>query len=261
MDLTNIQAQQAFQRLINIMDELREKCPWDKKQTIDTLRPLTIEELYELADAIMDKDWEGIKEELGDVMLHLVFYTKMATEQGKFDMAQMLDAISEKLIYRHPHIYGDIKVADEEDVKRNWEALKIKKGKTSALQGVPKGLPALIKATRIQEKAAKTGFDWPTVEPVWAKVEEELAELKQAVALADQQHIEEEMGDVFFSLVNYSRFINIDPDTALENCNRKFISRFKQMESLATERELIFNTLSLEAMDVLWNEAKALERK
>lgn len=261
MDSINIQSQQAFQRLITIMDELREKCPWDKKQTIDTLRPLTIEELYELADAIMDKDWEGIKEELGDVMLHLVFYTKMATEQGKFDMAQMLDAISEKLIYRHPHIYGDVVVSNEEDVKRNWEALKIKKGKTSALQGVPKGLPALIKATRIQEKAAKTGFDWPDVTPVWAKVEEELAELKEAVASANQQHIEEEMGDVFFSLVNYARFINIDPDTALENCNRKFISRFIKMESLATERDIVFSTLSLEAMDGLWNEAKVLEKQ
>lgn len=251
----------AFLRLMTIMDELREKCPWDKKQTIDTLRPLSIEELYELADAIINKDWDEIKEELGDVMLHLVFYVKIAHEQNKFDMADMLNAVCEKLIYRHPHIYGDVEVKDEEDVKRNWEALKIKNGKISALQGVPKGLPALVKATRIQEKAAKTGFDWPDIGPVFDKVQEELAELKEAVAFGNQHHIDEEMGDVFFSLVNYARFINVDPDTALENCNRKFISRFQKMEALALERNMVFNSLSLAAMDELWNEAKMLERK
>ena len=258
--MQNIQAQQAFQRLLTIMDELREQCPWDKKQTIDTLRPLTIEELYELTDAIMNKDWKGIREELGDMLLHIAFYARIGKEEGQFTMEEVLNGICDKLVSRHPHIYADVKVNNEEDVKKNWEQLKMREGKKSVLEGVPVSLSPLIKASRIQEKAAKIGFDWPDIEPVWHKVEEEIAELKEAVASKDQAAIEDEMGDVFFSLVNYARFVNTDPDTALENTNRKFIRRFQYMEKTAKERSLQLGSMSLEQMDELWNEAKAAER-
>jgi len=252
----NIKAQQAFQRLLTIMDELREQCPWDKKQTIATLRPLTIEELYELTDAIMNEDWKGIKEELGDMLLHIAFYARIGKEEGKFTIEEVLNAICDKLVHRHPHIYGDVKVNNEDDVKKNWEQLKMREGKQSVLEGVPVSLSPLIKAARIQEKAAKIGFDWPEIQPVWNKVEEEIAELKEAVQLNDAAAIEEELGDVLFSLVNYARFINADPDTALENTNRKFIRRFQFMEKKALEQNLQMASMRLEQMDVLWNEAK-----
>jgi MazG family protein len=258
--MQNIPAQQAFQRLLTIMDELREQCPWDKKQTIDTLRPLTIEELYELTDAIMNKDWKGIKEELGDMLLHIAFYARIGKEEGQFTMEEVLNGICDKLVYRHPHIYADVKVNNEEDVKKNWEQLKMREGKKSVLEGVPVSLSPLIKAARIQEKAAKIGFDWPDVAPVWNKVQEEIAELKEAVETKNQKDIEEEMGDVLFSLVNYARFINVDPDTALENTNRKFIRRFQFMEKVALERSLQMASMTLEEMDVLWNEAKLKEK-
>ncbi len=258
--MQNTPTQQAFQRLLTIMDELREQCPWDKKQTIDTLRPLTIEELYELTDAIMNKDWKGIKEELGDMLLHIAFYARIGKEEEQFTMEEVLNGICDKLVYRHPHIYADVKVNNEEDVKKNWEQLKMKEGKESVLEGVPVSLSPLIKAARIQEKAAKIGFDWPDVAPVWNKVEEELAELKEAVGLKNQKDIEEEMGDVLFSLVNYARFINVDPDTVLENTNRKFIRRFQFMEKAALERSLQMTTMTLAEMDEIWNEAKAAEK-
>ncbi len=254
--MQNIQAQQAFQRLLTIMDELREKCPWDKKQTLETLRPLTIEELYELTDAIMNKDWKGIKEELGDMLLHIAFYARIGKEEEQFTMEEVLNSICDKLVYRHPHIYADVKVNNEEDVKKNWEQLKMREGKKSVLEGVPVSLSPLIKAARIQEKAAKIGFDWPDVAPVWNKVQEEIAELKEAVELKNQKDIEEEMGDVLFSLVNYARFVNVDPDTALENTNRKFIRRFQFMEKVALERSLQLASMTLEEMDILWNQAK-----
>ena len=254
--MQNIPAQQAFQRLITIMDELRAQCPWDKKQTIETLRPLTIEELYELTDAILDKDWKNIKEELGDLFLHLVFYAKIGAEQNEFTLEEVLHGICDKLVYRHPHIYSDVKVNDEEDVKKNWEQLKMREGKKSVLEGVPASLTTLIKASRIQEKAAKIGFDWPDINQVWEKVEEEIAELKEAVANKDQQAIEDEMGDVLFSMVNYARFTNTDADTALENTNRKFIRRFQFMEKMASEKGVQLAELSLEEMDAMWNLAK-----
>ena len=258
--MQNIEAQQAFQRLLTIMDELREQCPWDKKQTINTLRPLTIEELYELTDAIINKDWKGIKEELGDMLLHIAFYARIGKEEGQFTIEEVLNGICDKLVYRHPHIYADVKVNNEEDVKKNWEQLKMREGKKSVLEGVPVSLSPLIKASRIQEKAAKIGFDWPDVPPVWNKVQEEIAELKEAVELKNQKDIEEEMGDVLFSLVNYARFINVDPDTALENTNRKFIRRFQFMERLALERSLQMASMTLAEMDLLWNEAKLEEK-
>ena len=259
---------QQFQRLLTIMAELREKCPWDRKQTIDTLRTMTIEELYELTDAIDEKDWKGIKEELGDLLLHITFYATIGQEQGQFTMEEVLQGVCDKLVTRHPHIYGDpanagqvVQVNDDEDVKRNWEKLKRKEGKTSALSGVPKALPALVKAERIQEKAAKTGFDWPTAAPVWEKVKEEITELEEAIALQSADKIEDEMGDVFFSLVNYARFTNIDAEAALERTNRKFISRFQQMEKEAAEKGQELTALSLEEMEALWQQAKGIERK
>src|ERR1700712_3637123 len=206
----------AFERLVTIMDELREKCPWDKKQTIQTLRQLTIEETYELTDAITNNDWKGIKEELGDILLHIVFYAKIGTEQNQFTLDEMISGVCEKLIFRHPHIYGDVKVADEEEVKKNWEKLKMKEGKRSVLGGVPPSLPAMVKATRIQEKARQVGFEWDNKEDVWKKVEEEMQELLEAVNEKDQEHIEEEFGDVLFSLVNYARFLQVDAEGVLE---------------------------------------------
>lgn len=248
----------AFSRLVTIMDELREQCPWDKKQTIETLRPLTIEETYELADSITEGDWKGIKEELGDLMLHLVFYAKIASEKGHFTLEESLNAICDKLVSRHPHIYGDVKVNDEEDVKRNWELLKMKEGKTSVLGGVPKGLPALIKALRIQEKAKKTGFEWETKEDVWKKVQEEIEELHEAEATGDPVKVEDEFGDVLFSLVNYARFIKVDPELALERTNIKFRDRFMLMEKIALDRNRPLAELTLMEMDEIWNEVKRM---
>jgi len=253
----------AFARLVTIMDELRAQCPWDKKQTIHSLRQLSIEELYELADAISAEDWQGMKEELGDLLLHIVFYAKIATEENKFTLQDVLDAVAEKLIARHPHIYGDMAgntslspVNNEEDVKRNWEKLKLKEGKRSVLSGVPKSLPATVKAMRLQEKARQVGFEWDNREQVWDKVEEEMAELKEAIALNDASKIEEEFGDLSFSLVNYARFLQVDAESALEKTNKKFIRRFTQMEEMATAQGRVLADMTLTEMDALWNSIK-----
>ena len=242
----------AFKRLLIIMDELREQCPWDRKQTMETLRNLTIEETYELADAILNKDMQEIKEEIGDIMLHMVFYSKIASETGDFDIADSLNAVCDKLINRHPHIYGDVEVEDEEEVKRNWEQLKLKEGKKSVLSGVPKSLPAMVKAYRMQDKTAQVGFEWENANQVWEKVEEEIQEFKEVVDV-DQDKMEDEFGDIMFSLINYARFKGIDPETALEKVNRKFKSRFEYIEDKATKP---LTDMSLEEMDQLWNEAK-----
>ena len=253
------QKTEAFGRLLNIMDELREKCPWDRKQTLESLRNLTIEETYELADAIIENDLPGVKEEIGDLMLHMIFYAKIGEEKGAFDIADALHAICEKLIARHPHIYGDVEVADEEEVKRNWEQLKLKEGKKSLLEGVPKGLPAMVKAYRMQEKTKQVGFEWENAEQVWAKVEEEIGELQENIAnQAPPEMIAEEFGDVLFSMINYARFIGVDPETALERVNRKFKSRFEYIEANAPRP---LQDMSLTEMDRLWNEAKDLELK
>ncbi|HYH14472.1 MAG TPA: nucleoside triphosphate pyrophosphohydrolase, partial [Flavisolibacter sp.] len=226
---------EAFERLVTIMNELREHCPWDKKQTIQSLRQLTLEEVYELADAITEENWPGIKEELGDILLHIVFYAKIGKEEKQFELADMIHAICDKLVARHPHIYGDIKVNNDEDVKRNWEKLKLKEGKKSVLSGVPKTLPALVKAMRLQEKAKQVGFEWDDKEQVWLKVQEEISELKEAMQQADQKKVEEEFGDVVFSLVNFARFLNVDAENALEITNKKFIDRFTKMEVIASD--------------------------
>ena len=247
---------EQFLRLVQIMNELREKCPWDKKQTIQTLRQLTIEETYELTDAITDNDWKGIKEELGDILLHIVFYAKIGAEENKFTLEEVINGVCEKLIYRHPHIYGDVKVNDEEDVKRNWEKLKLKEGKKTVLSGVPKTLPATVKAMRLQEKAKQVGFEWDTKEQVWDKVEEEQQELKEAIASGDKDHMEDELGDVFFSLINYARFLNLDAENALERTNKKFISRFNKMEAEATGIGKPLQDMTLEEMDAIWNKVK-----
>ncbi len=247
----------SFIRLVQIMDELREKCPWDKKQTIATLRPLTIEETYELADAIIDEDYNSIKEELGDILLHLVFYAKIGTEQQAFTLKEVIDGICEKLIVRHPHIYGDVVVNGEEDVKRNWEQIKMKSGnKQSVLSGVPTSLPAVVKATRIQEKAKQVGFEWDNTADVFKKVNEELGELQAAIESGIQTDVEEEFGDVLFSMVNYARFLQVDAETALEKTNKKFIQRFQMMEQLATEQGKKLADMSLTEMDELWNQIK-----
>ena len=246
---------EAFGRLLKIMDELREQCPWDRKQTFQSLRNLTIEETYELADAILEEDLEEIKEELGDIMLHMVFYAKIAEEKKAFDVADALNAVCEKLIKRHPHIYGNVEVNNEEDVKKNWEQLKLQEGKKSVLAGVPKSLPAMVKAYRMQEKTAQVGFEWDNAEQVWEKVEEEMAEMKETLDLdLPQEKKEEEFGDVIFSLINYARFKNIDPETALERINQKFKKRFEYIEANATKS---LDDMSLEEMDNLWNEAKS----
>ncbi len=245
---------EAFARLLKIMDELREQCPWDRKQTFQSLRNLTIEETYELADALLDEDLDEIKEEIGDVMLHMVFYAKIADEKKAFDIADSLNAVCEKLINRHPHIYGDVKVENEEDVKKNWEQLKLKEGKKSVLSGVPKSLPAMVKAYRMQDKTKQVGFEWENSEQVWEKVEEEMAEFKETVVEnQSKERQEEEFGDVLFSLINYARFQGIDPETALEKVNRKFKKRFEYIEANAP-RSLV--EMSLAEMDALWNEAK-----
>lgn len=246
----------AFNRLVGIMDELREKCPWDKKQTIQTLRQLTIEETYELADAITENDWKGIKEELGDIMLHLVFYAKIGAEQKQFTLDEVIDAVCDKLIHRHPHIYSDTHVNDEEEVKKNWEKLKLKEGKTSVLSGVPKSLPSMVKAMRLQEKAKQVGFEWDTKEQVWEKVIEEQKELFEAIDSGDIGNIEDELGDVFFSLVNFARFLQVDAENALERTNKKFIDRFTKMEKEALKDGKHLYDMSLEEMDGIWNRIK-----
>ena len=246
----------AFSRLLDIMDDLRVGCPWDNKQTNDSLRHLTIEEVYELADAILENDTENIKKELGDLLLHIVFYAKIGSETGAFDIADVANAISEKLIFRHPHIYGDVKVKDEKEVKENWEKLKLKEGKKSVLEGVPKSLPAMVKAMRIQEKAKGVGFDWDNAEQVWDKVQEELAEFKAEVKKNDQEKMTEEFGDVLFSLINYARFLDINPETALEKTNKKFIKRFQYLEEKAKKEGKDLKNMSLNEMEAYWNEAK-----
>ncbi|GIV32458.1 MAG: nucleoside triphosphate pyrophosphohydrolase [Saprospiraceae bacterium] len=247
----------AFARLLQLMDDLRANCPWDRKQTFESLRNLTIEETYELADAILQGDMEGIKEEVGDLMLHLVFYAKIAEEQGLWDIASALEAAVEKLVARHPHVYGNIHVSDEAEVKKNWEQLKLQEGKKGLLAGVPRSLPAMVKAWRMQQKTAQVGFEWEKTEQVWEKVEEELAELRQAIAEgASHEKVEEEFGDVLFALINYARFLDIEPETALERVNQKFKQRFEYIEKHAP-RDL--RNMTLEEMDQLWNAAKRLE--
>lgn len=246
----------SFLELVEIMDTLREKCPWDKKQTIQSLRSNTIEELYELIDAIIDEDWEGIKEELGDILLHVLFYAKIGTEQGHFTLQDSIEAISKKLIHRHPHIYGDVKVQDEEEVKRNWEQLKLQEGKTSLLAGVPNSLPAMVKAFRIQQKVKQVGFEWENKEQVWDKVEEEIGELKAEIEANDPEKMEAEFGDVLFSMINYARFLNIDPESALEKTNKKFKYRFELMESYAKENGLDLAKLSLNEKEAIWQSMK-----
>lgn len=247
---------EAFERLATIMDELREKCPWDKKQTLESLRHLTIEETYELADSIVENDLPSIKKELGDILLHVLFYARIGSELKAFDITDVIHAQCEKLIFRHPHIYGDVKVNDEEDVKRNWEKLKLKEGSKSVLEGVPKSLPSMVKSMRIQEKARGVGFDWEQPEQVWLKVEEELAEFKEATESGDEEHAFSEFGDVLFSLINYARFKNINPDEALERTNKKFIRRFNYLEDAANKAGKQLSDMTLEEMDVYWNEAK-----
>lgn len=246
----------AFDRLLTIMDELRAECPWDKKQTMETLRHLTIEETYELGDAILEKDLQEVKKELGDVLLHIVFYAKIGSETNDFDIADVCNDICEKLISRHPHIYGDVKVKDEEEVKRNWENLKLKEGKTSVLEGVPKSLPALVKASRIQEKVAGVGFDWEEPQQVFEKLQEELGELQHEINEDNQDKIEAEFGDVLFSMINYARFLKVNPENALERTNKKFIKRFQYLEGKAKEMNKSLKDMTLAEMDVFWNEAK-----
>jgi XTP/dITP diphosphohydrolase len=249
-----------FERLLNIMDDLRKGCPWDKEQTMESLRHLTIEEVYELSDAIIEKDMNAIKGELGDLMLHIVFYSKIASEQKAFDIADVLNTISEKLIYRHPHIYGDVKVSGAEEVKDNWEKLKLKEGKKSVLEGVPKSLPPLVKAFRIQEKVKGVGFEWKNKEDVWAKVTEELDELKHEVDKnAPKEKIEDEFGDILFALVNYARYIGVNPEDALEKTNKKFIRRFQYIETESAKDGKKVESMTLEQMDIYWNKAKKEE--
>lgn len=248
----------AFERLLIIMDELREQCPWDKKQTLESLRHLTIEEVYELGDAILDNDLEEVKKELGDVLLHIVFYARIGSETNDFDIADVCNSICDKLVDRHPHIYGDVVVKDEEEVKRNWEQLKLKEGKNSVLEGVPKSLPAMVKANRIQDKVAGVGFDWEHPEQVFEKVEEELAELKIEIAKGDVNAIESEFGDVLFSMINYARFLKVNPENALERTNKKFIKRFQYLEGKAKALNKSLKDMTLAEMDVFWEEAKSL---
>ena len=256
---------ESFLRLVNIMDELREQCPWDRKQTIQTLRHLTIEETYELADAIDAEDWGGIKEELGDLLLHIVFYARIGKEKNEFLLDDVINGICDKLISRHPHIYGEgkmeglKKVTTEEDVKANWEKLKLKEGKKSILQGVPKSLPSMVKAIRLQEKSKTVGFEWENIEQVYTKVEEELMELNEAIKTGDPKMIEDEMGDVFFSLVNFARFLQVDADSALERTNKKFIRRFTAIEAVATAQNRSLQDMSLTEMDAIWNDIKKKE--
>jgi XTP/dITP diphosphohydrolase len=249
---------QAFNRLLDIMDDLREKCPWDKKQTLQSLRHLTIEETYELGDAILNNNLDEVKKELGDLLLHIVFYAKIGSEKQAFDIADVANEISDKLIHRHPHIYGDVVVTDEEEVKQNWEKLKLKEGKQSVLEGVPNGLPAMVKASRIQDKVKGVGFDWEVPEQVWEKVQEELQELNEEVVSGNHDRIESEFGDVLFSMINYARFIKVNPEDALERTNKKFIKRFQYLEQKVNEMGKSLADMTLAEMDVYWNEAKKL---
>lgn len=249
---------QAFQRLLNIMDDLRAQCPWDKKQTMQSLRHLTIEETYELGDAILDNDLQEVKKELGDLLLHIVFYAKIGSETGDFDIADVANGVCDKLIIRHPHIYGDVKVDNEEDVKRNWEKIKLKEGNKSVLGGVPKSLPALVKASRIQDKAAGVGFDWDNIDDVFAKVKEEIEELHAEVKAQKHTAIEAEFGDVLFSLINYARFLKVNPEDALERTNKKFIARFQYLERKATESGKSLRDMTLAEMETYWQEAKGV---
>lgn len=249
---------EAFQRLLNIMDDLRAQCPWDKKQTMQSLRHLTIEETYELGDAILDNDLQEVKKELGDLLLHIVFYAKIGSETGDFDIADVANGVCEKLIIRHPHIYGDVKVDDEEDVKRNWEKIKLKEGNKSVLGGVPKSLPALVKASRIQDKAAGVGFDWDNIDDVFAKVKEEIEELHTEVKAQKHTAIEAEFGDVLFSLINYARFLKVNPEDALERTNKKFIARFQYLERKAAESGKSLRDMTLAEMEAYWQEAKGV---
>ena len=249
---------EAFQRLLNIMDDLRAQCPWDKKQTMQSLRHLTIEETYELGDAILDNDLQEVKKELGDLLLHIVFYAKIGSETGDFDIADVANGVCEKLIIRHPHIYGDVKVDDEEDVKRNWEKIKLKEGNKSVLGGVPKSLPALVKASRIQDKAAGVGFDWDNIDDVFAKVKEEIEELHTEVKAQKHTAIEAEFGDVLFSLINYARFLKVNPEDALERTNKKFIARFQYLERKAAESSKSLRDMTLAEMEAYWQEAKGV---
>lgn len=247
---------EAFERLVSIMNDLREKCPWDRKQTIQTLRQMTLEETYELTDAITESDWKGIREELGDLLLHIVFYAKIGAEQSQFSLTDVINGISEKLIARHPHIYGDVTVQNEDDVKRNWEKLKLKEGKASLLSGVPKTLPSLVKAMRLQEKAKQVGFEWENKDQVWEKVKEEEGELMEAIQTGEPEKIEEEFGDLLFSLVNFARFLNVDAENALAVTNRKFIKRFTQMEAEAQGTGKPLAEMTLDEMDAIWNKIK-----
>ena len=249
---------QAFNRLLDIIDELREKCPWDKKQTMSSLRSLTIEETYELASAILENNLEEVKKELGDVLLHIVFYAKIGSEKKTFDIADVANTISDKLIHRHPHIYGNVTVENEQEVQQNWEKIKLKEGKKSVLEGVPKSLPALIKASRIQEKVAGVGFDWEEPHEVWKKVQEELEELNSEIKTGNQERIQSEFGDVLFSIINYARFINVNPENALENTNKKFINRFQFLETAVKKEGKEISNISLAEMDVYWNASKKL---
>lgn len=251
---------EAFGRLLDIMDDLREKCPWDQKQTFESLRYLTIEETYELADAIVEGDLQELKKEIGDILLHMVFYSKIASESNEFDIADVLHSICEKLIHRHPHIYGDVKVANEEEVKANWEKLKLKEGKKSVLEGVPKSLPSMVKAARIQEKARGVGFDWDNKDQVWDKVKEELAELTEAEEEGVKEKVESEFGDVLFALINYGRFLKVDPEMALERTNKKFIKRFQDMEAWVEEDHKKLSEMSLDEMDEYWERSKKTEQ-
>lgn len=246
----------AYDRLLTIMDELREKCPWDRKQTLQSLRHLTIEETYELGDAILENDLEEVKKELGDLLLHIVFYAKIGSESNDFDMADVANEICDKLISRHPHIYGDVQVANEEEVKQNWENLKLKEGKKSVLEGVPNSLPALVKANRIQDKVAGVGFDWEEPQQVFEKLKEELEELQHEVTEANTDKIEQEFGDVLFSMINYARFLKVDPENALERTNKKFIKRFQYLENKANTLGKALRDMTLAEMDSYWNEAK-----
>jgi len=250
---------QSIERLRKIMDELREECPWDRKQTIQTLRQQTLEEVYELTDAITEEDWQSMKEELGDMLLHLVFYSKIASEKNYFTFDDVIETVCNKLVARHPHIYSDVKVKNDDEVKQNWEKLKLKEGKTSVLSGLPPGLPALMKALRLQGKAKQVGFEWDHTEQVREKVDEEIQELYEAVADGSQDKIEDEMGDVLFALINYARFVNVDPEHALERTNKKFIRRFQQMEQMAKDDGKALHDMTLMEMDALWNKAKAQE--
>lgn len=253
---TKAQKLEAFSKLLDIMDDLRAQCPWDKKQTLQSLRHLTLEEVYELSDALLEEDLQEIKKELGDVLLHLVFYAKIGSEKNAFDIADVINSLNEKLIFRHPHIYGDVKVQDEEEVKQNWEKLKLKEGNKSVLSGVSKGTPSMVKAFRIQEKVKGIGFEFQDAEDAWKKVDEELKEFH---AETDLEKKEQELGDVFFSLINYARISGINPDSALEKTNLKFINRFQKMEKLANDRSLNLSEMSLEEMDLLWEEAKLIK--